>query len=186
MKELFIIDEKKKLHQNAKRIEYYINENGCYNCISHRISDRGYPMKKFNGVYTLMSRYIWYLSSGQILTSDIHVLHKCDNPLCINIDHLFTGSNNDNVQDKVNKNRQVKHSMMSDADVEYIKRNYESTSKELSKIFTVSDTTIRNIWNEKTHKYIIIENYEEIKLNRKERVRLGKIKNLPYFRYKII
>ena len=35
----------------------------------------------------------------------MHVLHKCDNPKCCNPDHLFIGTNADNVADKVSKNR---------------------------------------------------------------------------------
>ncbi len=37
-----------------------------------------------------------------------HVLHKCDMPLCINPDHLFLGTNYDNIQDALKKGRNAK------------------------------------------------------------------------------
>src|SRR5678809_2256 len=36
------------------------------------------------------------------------VLHKCDNRICVNPEHLFIGSINDNVLDKIQKGRQSK------------------------------------------------------------------------------
>jgi hypothetical protein len=35
------------------------------------------------------------------------VLHRCDNPGCVRPDHLFIGTNADNVQDMDNKGRRV-------------------------------------------------------------------------------
>lgn len=37
--------------------------------------------------------------------SDIHVLHRCDNPRCFNPDHLFFGDNISNVADRQRKGR---------------------------------------------------------------------------------
>ena len=42
------------------------------------------------------------------LHRDNIIMHTCDNPACCNYKHLKLGTHNDNVQDKVNKDRQAK------------------------------------------------------------------------------
>lgn len=49
-------------------------------------------------------RVSWTLLIG-LIPREMHVLHKCDNPLCVNPDHLFLGNNQDNVRDKMQKRR---------------------------------------------------------------------------------
>ncbi|WP_370196517.1 HNH endonuclease signature motif containing protein [Aurantimonas sp.] len=50
-------------------------------------------------------RVSWTLYRGEI-PEKAHVLHKCDNPLCVNPDHLFLGDQPGNMADKVGKSRQ--------------------------------------------------------------------------------
>lgn len=52
-------------------------------------------------------RFVWELLRGPI-PQGLQVLHRCDNRLCCNPDHLFLGTNLDNVADKVAKNRQAR------------------------------------------------------------------------------
>lgn len=49
-------------------------------------------------------RAAWELYRGPIPTG-FSVLHRCDNPLCVNPDHLFIGTALDNMRDKVAKGR---------------------------------------------------------------------------------
>jgi hypothetical protein len=49
-----------------------------------------------------VSSYLFYV--GEI-ADGMYVCHRCDNPLCVNPDHLFLGSNSDNMKDMVKKNR---------------------------------------------------------------------------------
>lgn len=49
-------------------------------------------------------RYSWTIHYGEI-TDGLHVCHKCDNPACIRPEHLFIGSQKDNMTDAKNKGR---------------------------------------------------------------------------------
>lgn len=35
----------------------------------------------------------------------MHLLHKCDNPQCVRVDHLFEGTQSDNIKDMDSKGR---------------------------------------------------------------------------------
>lgn len=52
----------------------------------------------------LAHRVAWELFVGAI-PDGLHALHRCDNPSCVNVAHLFLGTNADNVADKIAKGR---------------------------------------------------------------------------------
>ena len=61
------------------------------------------------GGIMVSSRVAYYLANGEADIPDgMYVCHKCDNPRCVNPEHLFLGTHDDNMRDMVNKGRQAK------------------------------------------------------------------------------
>jgi hypothetical protein len=52
-------------------------------------------------------RLSWEISNGDI-PEGLQVLHRCDTPLCVRPDHLFLGTNTDNIEDRIKKQRYVR------------------------------------------------------------------------------
>lgn len=57
-----------------------------------------------NGRNWITSRLVWTLTNGTI-PSGMYVCHSCDNPSCMNPEHLFLGTPKDNVHDMIKKGR---------------------------------------------------------------------------------
>lgn len=78
------------------------SNNECWNWIG--ACCRGYGLIRINRKNILSHRFSWGIHFGRI-PEGLCVLHECDNRRCVNPNHLFLGTNQDNVDDKVNKNR---------------------------------------------------------------------------------
>jgi len=106
-------------------------------------------------------RASWIIHYGEIPEHDSYhgmcVCHTCDNKLCVNPAHLFLGTNEDNMKDKVKKGIQMRgskvpQSKLSEEDVieiREIKQSIGLSQQCLAKMFGVSNGTISMIINNK-------------------------------------
>lgn len=100
----------------------------------------------------LASRILWELTYG-VSPGKLWVLHKCDNPKCVNPRHLFLGTRQDNIADMYAKGRQAKGEMvpnhkLSASDVLSIRKQYSDGGvkfTELAAQFNVDRRTIHKI-----------------------------------------
>lgn len=74
----------------------------CWEWIAGKNS-HGYGVFHYQGRPITASRMAWFITYGVWPTQ--WVLHTCDNPACVNPDHLYEGSRLDNARDAIERNR---------------------------------------------------------------------------------
>lgn len=95
-------------------------------------------------------RLSWEMHRGPI-PSGQHVLHRCDNPPCVNPEHLFIGTNAENISDKLAKGRQprgqaIRQSRLDPGKVLAIKATLGLfTQQYLADLYGVSQSSISKI-----------------------------------------
>lgn len=95
-----------KTFEGAKEKLFSMSETSLKGCIvfTGLKTLKGYGKIRFGGKHYRTHRLSYILNYGEI-SSKLLVCHKCDNPSCININHLFLGTAKDNAVDRKNKGR---------------------------------------------------------------------------------
>lgn len=156
-----------RLSTDARFMKYVEKDGagGCWNWTGG-ISDDGYGNFWMNNKTVRAHRYSFVRWNKYGLTfDDIEggvVCHDCDNPLCINPDHLWIGTCDDNSKDMKLKNRAAtgeKHgcAKLTVEDVLEIRNRYSRrgiTQIQLSNEYGISNATISDIINRNIWKHI--------------------------------
>jgi DNA-binding CsgD family transcriptional regulator len=134
-------------------------KTGCIHYLGG-FSKNGYGVFEINNKSHSAHRISYELFVGLIPKNKL-VLHKCDNRQCIAPQHLFVGTQADNIKDMQNKGRNScgigeRHGMakltaLQVKDIKmYIKRGKKQ--KEIAEIYNVSVATINDIKNKRSWK----------------------------------
>jgi hypothetical protein len=93
----------------------------------------GYGRISLHGRLVGAHRVAWMISQGA--RPAMHVLHKCDNPLCVNPAHLYEGTDADNTRDMISRGRRARTNLdsvyASRRAMTHCKRGHEFTDENM-------------------------------------------------------
>lgn len=133
------------------------NPEGCWEWAGSK-THKGYGQFYWEGRPKHAHRISAHLLMDFDLKSDLHVCHSCDNPACVNPNHLWFGTNRENHRDKQEKDRQVYGSAVGTSklnafQVRVVKRLLELgsiTQDEIGRFFGVSQAAVWKIASNKS------------------------------------
>jgi len=84
----------------------------CWNWQGNKTSE-GYGRVNWNGSLYLAHRLSLYLhdviSFNVLNNGSLVIMHRCDNPACLNPDHLTIATQRENIADRTQKKRSARH-----------------------------------------------------------------------------
>jgi hypothetical protein len=139
------------------------SDDECWEWTASKTKD-GYGYFHPHGTETVLAhRQSYEMFVGKI-PKGMYVCHHCDNPPCVNPNHLFLGNQLDNMRDMLNKGRKtrkqgIQHpkAKLTENDVLFIREtriNKTHSQKELATMFNVAVITIDRVSNRRNWKHL--------------------------------
>lgn len=136
------------------------NNSGCIIWTGPIVSG-GYGAMSVNGDQQLAHRAAWEVSSGQAIPDGMVIRHSCDNPPCVNPEHLSLGSYADNSRDMVKRKRnkygeRVHTAVLKEEEVLKLRRLSDDgwSYNMLAEKFGISKSTVYAVVKRKSWKHL--------------------------------
>ena len=142
------------------------SKNKCWLWFSTSKNEHGYGILNYNGRTEKAHRIAYQLFYNCKLTSDQHLLHSCDIPACCNPHHLKIGTQQENMQNAIDRGRNSpppvhrgennNKAKLTESKVRIIRKSFKNGVSiiNLSKKFNVTRPTINQIVKRETWKHI--------------------------------
>ena len=132
------------LEERMERLTVPVTESGCLLWLGH-LNSRGYGQIRVNGKKEMAHRVAYEMKNGSI-PHGMHVLHRCDTPLCCTPEHLFLGSHQDTMDDMAAKGRNGS-AKLTETDIPIIRKMLADgiAGTIIAKKFGVGKVTISHI-----------------------------------------
>ena len=106
------------------------DRRGCWPWLG-TINNKGYGMVSLNGRGMAAHRAVYMVLTGKPIPRELDLCHRCDNPKCVNPDHMFFGTRTDNMRDASAKGRMARgmrhpHAILTDGQVKEIRERVRS------------------------------------------------------------
>lgn len=118
-----------------------IEFNGAHNGAGHGRIRVGSALKTVTHV--VYEHYVTPIPSG------MRVLHTCDNPKCVNINHLYLGTQSDSIRDMHKRNRHTRKRVPDDVRIGVVAMAESGLNRsEIARALDIPRSTVRYILNQ--------------------------------------
>ena len=128
----------------------------CWEWVPKNKSVEGYGRIKYQRRGHATHRLMYEMHKGEIPPRN-NILHRCDNPPCGNPDHLFVGTQQDNIADMVSKGRQSAPRGLTDDQVRAIRAMVRGGMRqsEVVTLMGIESSTVSHIVTRKLYKDVV-------------------------------